>query len=162
MAFGALASITAEGTALSGTDAIDAPRGHGDGRAGGCPTAATGVVFVLPPPPPPPQEYSQANTRLCNNRVTAQAVSTAGNIPAMGRNAADAPRNPLFGRDNAAETPRNLPYRLYYAPATRRNRLSSRKYASGTLRNPISGRKYAFGTFRSLFCLDIITKNINL
>jgi hypothetical protein len=52
MAFGALASITATGTALSVTGTIDAPRGRGYDRACGCPTAAYGVVFVMPPPPP--------------------------------------------------------------------------------------------------------------
>jgi hypothetical protein len=117
MAFGASASITAEGMALSVTGAIDASRGCGYDRTCGCPTADRGVDFVMSPPPPPPsQEYSQANTRLCNNRVTAQAVSTAGNIPARGR--------------NAAAKPRNLSHCYRYASGTCRNLYSSRKYAS--------------------------------
>ena len=94
MAFGILYPLTATGTVLPVTDAIDAPaRGHGYDRADRRTTAAYGVDFVMSPPPP---KTLASKKRLCNNRVTAQAAITAGNIPATGRNAAETPRNLLY------------------------------------------------------------------
>jgi len=132
MAFGTLYTLTATAAALPDDDAVGAADGRGRALADRRQTAAYGVDGVMSPPPP--QKTPASKTRLCNNRVTAKAVITVGNIPA---------------RDGiAAKSPRNQSRSPFCASRTVGNLSSRRKSRSRTFGNLFSRPKTRFRNFR--------------
>jgi hypothetical protein len=81
MAFGASASIIAEWAALSVTGAIDAPRGRGYDRACGCPTADSGVDFVMSHRPQTKHTCAYAVARKSDFWLKLRTLSYTGSSP---------------------------------------------------------------------------------